>query len=488
MVDQAVVDSVYRLLLITGMGIILILLFNNFIFYHRKLKDSISLMLICAFLMGAFELFWEYVEGHPDLIWLTYMAAILYNTSFILFASIFNYFFLQLLNHTPKKKWVLWLIYGLPNIAFFILDVTTPWTGLVFTVNKETGFLNEESLYLSLFYIIVWAYFITALVVTIVHATKHWGDKNQFVKKLTFMLIGFDIIAPLSWLIQLAILGPSSDYVAISLVIALALAFLISNLNTLLLEESEDKIRVVEADLKIASNIQNDALPPANPEFNDKYPLTLRASMDTAKEVGGDFYDYFPINEQKVCFLMADVSGKGTPAALFMMNAKTVIKDHASIYDDTGKIFTLSNNRLNEGNKATMFATAWIAILNKDDMTIQYTNAGHTYPLLYRKGKGAEYMKKVDGLFLGVMAGIPYQSNIIKVEEGDRLFLYTDGVTEAHNIKDELYGEERLLNLFNDNIDKSDDEIIDIILKDVKAFTGEAPQFDDITMMIVTIK
>ena len=488
MVEQAVVDGLYRVLLITGMGIILILLFNNFVFYKRKIKDSISLMLICAFLMCAFEVFWEYVEGHPNLIGVTYFAAISYNTFFLLFASIFNYFFLQLLNVAPKKKWALILLYGVPNLLYFILDITTPLTGLVFSADAQTGFLTEEILYTTIFYILIFGYFLSALFISIYHAVRHRAERDQFARKLTFMLIGFSIIAPAFWLVQIVILGAASDYVGISLAIALALVFLISNLNTLLLVNSEAKMRSVEADLRIASKIQMDALPSSNPDFNDKYTLTLRAIMDTAKEVGGDFYDYFEINEQKVCFLMADVSGKGTPAALFMMNAKTVIKDHASIYDDTGKIFTFSNNRLNEGNKATMFATAWIAILNKEDMTIQYTNAGHTYPILYKKGKGAEYMKKVDGLMLGVMAGINYQSNIIKVEQGDRLFLYTDGITEAHNIKDELYGEARLLKLFNENIDKSDDEIIDIILKDVKAFTGEAPQFDDITMMIVTIK
>ena len=488
MIDQSVIDSVYRVLLMTGMAILLILLVNNFVFYHRKWKDSVSIMLICGVLMCAFELLWEYVEGHPGLIGLTYFAAISYNTFFILFSSIFNYYFLQLFHYLPNKKWALWLIYGLPNIAFFVLDVTTPWTGLVFSANEETGFLNEEILFQSAFYAILFAYFLSALAVAIIYAIKHKGQKDQFAKKLAFMLIGFNIIAPLFWILQVLVLGIESDYVALSLTIALALVFLISNLNTLLLVDSESKMKMVEADLQIASKIQMDALPPSDPDFGDQYPMTLRAIMDTAKEVGGDFYDYFPINDHKVCFLMADVSGKGTPAALFMMNAKTVIKDHASICDDTGKIFTLSNNRLKEGNQATMFATSWIAILDKETMTLQYTNAGHTYPLLYKKGKGVEYMKKVDGLFLGAMAGIPYQSNTLQVEKGDRLFLYTDGVTEAHNEKDELYGEDRLLKVFEDHIDKSEDEIIDIILKDVKAFSGEAPQFDDITMMIVTIE
>ena len=210
--------------------------------------------------------------------------------------------------------------------------------------------------------------------------------------------------------------------------------------------------------------------------------------MKTAKDVGGDFYDYFPIDDKRICFLIADVSGKGTPAALFMMTAKTVIKDHAMLYDDTSKIFSLANSRLVDGNKEMMFATSWIAILDTEKMTLQYTNAGHNYPLLFRTKGEVECLKKVDGTVLGMMKGLPYRSNTIDVEAGDRILLYTDGVTEAHNPEGKLYGEERLIKVFKENINNTEEQTIDAIYDDIDAFANGTAQFDDITMVVLTIK
>ncbi len=487
MVEQYILDNVYRILLLAGMAILLILLVNNFVMYRRKLTDHISLLIIACFFTNLFELLWEIVEGHLELAPLTYIFAGCYVVCFVIFASIFSHFFLEQFNCLPKKKWALALIYVVPNVAYFIIAVTTPWTGLLFSMGED-GVLVEEIMFEVLFPIVIFSYIGSSLIVAIYRAVKNKGKENKLQKKITFLLIGFNIIAPLFWVIQIVIMGFESLYVDTSLSLALALMFLISNLNSILLVDSETKMKEVEADLKIASNIQMSALPPSNPHFEDKFGIAIRASMDTAKEVGGDFYDYFPLDDHRICFLAADVSGKGTPAALFMMTAKTVIKDHALIYDDTAEIFQRSNNRLQEGNKATMFATSWIAILDISTMTLQFTNAGHTYPIFYKAGSGASYVKNVDGLFLGVMKDIPYKSNKIQVEKGDRILLYTDGVTEAHNTKDELYGEERLMKIFNESIDKDEEEVIDAIFKDIAEFSAGAPQFDDITMMVLTIK
>lgn len=486
MVEQSLLDNVYRILLLAGIAILLILLINNFVIYRRKLKDHISLLLLSCFITGVFEILWEYVEGNVELGALTYIFAFAYVIFFIIFASIFSHFFLNAFNCLPKRKRIQVLIFIVPIAIYFVFCVTSPWTGLVFSMGED-GVLIEGDLFNIGFPIIIFAYLGSSLVVALINLIRN-KSMSKLQKRITFLLIGFVIIAPLFWLVQVLILGIESIYVDTSISLALSLIFLISNLNAILLVDSETKYKEVEADLKIASNIQLSALPPSNPKFDDKYGIAIRASMDTAKEVGGDFYDYFPIDDKRICFLAADVSGKGTPAALFMMTAKTVIKDHALIYDDTAKIFQLANNRLQEGNKATMFATSWIAIFDSETMTLQYTNAGHTYPIFYHKDKGAQYIKKVDGLFLGVMRDIPYKSNTISVEKGDRILLYTDGVTEAHDVNNNLYGEERLLKVFSENIEKTEEEIIDIIFKDVMAFSTGAPQFDDITMMVITIK
>jgi serine phosphatase RsbU (regulator of sigma subunit) len=204
--------------------------------------------------------------------------------------------------------------------------------------------------------------------------------------------------------------------------------------------------------------------------------------------VGGDFYDYFPIDENRLCFLIADVSGKGTPAALFMMTAKTMIKDYTLNLNSTSEIFTAVNARLCESNEAGMFATAWIGIVDKRTMTLQYTNAGHNYPLLQRKGQPCEIVKKTHGLFLAGMEFTRYRQEEIQLEPGDRLLLYTDGVVEAHNRNNELYGDDRLKNKLDSVRDLSGEQVLESIFEDVNEYAAGVPQFDDITMVILSIE
>lgn len=476
--------GLYYLFLLTGMILVFILLINNFVFYRRKFKDDISLMIIFCFGTCLFELLWTITQGKTELIVLTYIFAIAYLIFALVFASFFSRFFLKFFNYYPKKKWLQILIYWLPNISVFVLCVTTPWTHLVYSMS-DTGFIIEELLFLFIEALAA-VYFVASLIVSIVYFAKNKENK-KVTRKVIFMLIGFVVIAPLTLVLQYALVGTQSDYINLSLCYALALTFLVSNLNTYLLVESEGKMKTIETELKIASKIQEDALPIGNPDFSNKFDIALRASMKTAKDVGGDFYDYFPLDDHRLCFLIADVSGKGTPAALFMMTAKTVIKDHAMIYNNTSEILTLANNRLCEGNKEMMFATAWIGILDFNEMTLEYTNAGHNYPLLQQKDE-LQCLKKVDGTMLGIIKGRNYMSNTIKVESGDRIFLYTDGVTEAHNPEGKLYGDNRLIEVFTKNINRSETDALDAIYDDVVSFSNGADQFDDITMMVITIK
>ena len=210
--------------------------------------------------------------------------------------------------------------------------------------------------------------------------------------------------------------------------------------------------------------------------------------MNTAKEVGSDFFDYFPLDENRLCFLIADVSGKGTPAALFMMTAKTMIKDYALNLDTTSEIFTAINARLCEGNEAGMFATAWIGIVDKRTMILQYTNAGHNYPMLQRKGQPCEMIRKNHGLFLAGMEFTQYHLNEIQLESGDQLLLYTDGVVEAHNRNNALYGDDRLKNMLDNTRDLPGGQVLERILGDANDFATGVPQFDDITMIVLTVK
>lgn len=252
-------------------------------------------------------------------------------------------------------------------------------------------------------------------------------------------------------------------------------------------ELAENTARI-GAELETAERIQKDMLPNIFPTFSERKEFDLYASMTAAREVGGDFYDFFMIDDYHLCFLIADVSGKGIPAAMFMMTAKTMIKDYALTHGNTDEIFTVVNERLCENNEAGMFATSWIGILDTRTRKLQFTNAGHNFPLLQRKGRPGEFLDDRHGLFLAGMEGIVYSRSEIDMNPGDRILLYTDGVTEAHNEDKELYGEDRLKNILDQTYEQNGETTLAKILEEVKAFSGAEEQFDDITMTILRIK
>jgi sigma-B regulation protein RsbU (phosphoserine phosphatase) len=207
--------------------------------------------------------------------------------------------------------------------------------------------------------------------------------------------------------------------------------------------------------------------------------------MIAAKEVGGDFYDFYKLNENTVAFLVADVSGKGIPAAMFMMNAKSTIKRYAERGLEVHEILEEANNALCEGNEAEMFVTAWMGILNLETGLLTFGNAGHNPPLLRHKDGTFEYLRSKPNLALAMMDGVPYKKHEIQLNPGDMLYLYTDGVTEATNAQIELFGEARLQDALNEKEDATAEDRCKRILADIDAFVGEAEQFDDITMLSV---
>ena len=239
----------------------------------------------------------------------------------------------------------------------------------------------------------------------------------------------------------------------------------------------------IDAELAFAKAIQHSALPSVFPPFPTRKEFDIWATMDTAKEVGGDFYDFYFVNKDTLAFLIADVSGKGIPAAMFMMNAKAVLKSYAESGLDVNKVFTLANEKLCEGNDAGMFVTAWMGFLNTETGEVTFANAGHNPPLVRHADGSFEYLKVRAGFVLAGMEGVKYRKNELQLAPSDVIYLYTDGVTEATNLNDELYGEDRLLALLNANKEASMEELCKLVKDDVFAFAGEAPQFDDITML-----
>ena len=241
----------------------------------------------------------------------------------------------------------------------------------------------------------------------------------------------------------------------------------------------------IDKELEYAKQIQLSALPTNFPENDD---FKIYAQMIAAKEVGGDFYDFYKLNDTTVAFLAADVSGKGIPAAMFMMTAKTIIKDLAESGMPVNDIFTKANEKLCENNESGMFVTAWMGILNLTTGNLHFANAGHNPPLLKRANSEFEYLKTRAGFVLAGMEGVRYRVGELTLSPGDRLFLYTDGVPEATNAENKLYGEDRLLSFMNQNSTVEATSFLPALKANIDEFVGEAPQFDDITMLMFDYK
>lgn len=239
----------------------------------------------------------------------------------------------------------------------------------------------------------------------------------------------------------------------------------------------------IDRELEFAKSIQHSAIPTVFPPYPGHSEFDIYATMDTAKEVGGDFYDFYFVGENRLGFLIADVSGKGIPAAMFMMTAKTIIKGYAESGKPVDEVFTTANEKLCESNDAGMFVTAWMGVLDTVTGKVEFANAGHNPPLVRHAGGGFEYLRSKPCFILAGMDGIKYRKNEFTLAPGDEIYLYTDGVTEATDSENNLYGEERLLALLNSMGDLSGEEICRAVKADIDAFVGDAPQFDDITML-----
>ncbi len=245
----------------------------------------------------------------------------------------------------------------------------------------------------------------------------------------------------------------------------------------------------IESELQIATNIQASMLPRTFPPYPKREEFDVYASMQPAKEVGGDFYDFFMIDEHKFGFVIGDVSGKGVPAALFMVIAKTLIKNEALRGIPAEQILKNANNALAEGNDELLFVTCFVAILDLKEERLEFSNAGHNPALIYHdQTDECEYLKAETGFVLGTMPDFEYKREEIEFNPGDIIYLYTDGITEAMNEANEQYGEARLRQNFLKIKDLEVEAIEASIKSSVKEFAGDAIQHDDITMLLTKFK
>lgn len=270
------------------------------------------------------------------------------------------------------------------------------------------------------------------------------------------------------------------------ILIAIVAIRIASRGRNMVLQQAEitSKTSRIESELNLATDIQANMLPSIFPIFPEHREFDIHASMHPAKEVGGDFYDIFMLGDDKLAFAIADVSGKGVPAALFMVIAKTLIKNYTQMGLSPAEVFNKTNETLLEGNDAQLFVTAWLAILDLNTGDVVFANAGHNPPVIKKPGEKYMYLTQKPGFVLAGIEGMKYKNFHEHLDKGARVFLYTDGVPEATDKDNNMYGEQRLLDLLNNSDSTSSaKELIEVVKEDLDKFYGDAEQFDDITMV-----
>lgn len=244
----------------------------------------------------------------------------------------------------------------------------------------------------------------------------------------------------------------------------------------------------VSTELSVAKRIQENAVPHNFPAFPERKDFDIFAYMKPAKEVGGDFYNYFLIDDDHLALVMADVSGKGIPAALFMMVANILISDRTRLGGTPAEIIEYVNDTVCSNNEAGMFVTVWLGILELSTGKITACNAGHDDPAVYRKGGTFELVKTVHDIAVGAMGGLPYSDYEIQLNKGDKLFLYTDGVPEATDRDMKMLSLDTMVDTLNRHKEETPQQILEGISNDINEFVADAPQFDDITMLCLELK
>lgn len=291
------------------------------------------------------------------------------------------------------------------------------------------------------------------------------------------------IIAPI-----LAIIIQSSTYdiqfIIFATVFAAVYMFFVitQNLNERYELQQQETARI-GTELSMATDIQASQLPRLFPAFPNRSEFDLYASMTPAKEVGGDFYDFFLIDDNHLGLVMADVSGKGIPAALFMMISRVLIKTHLQNGESPGEALKNVNDQLCDGNDANLFVTVWLAVLEISTGKVVSANAGHEHPAIYRVGKKYELDIYKHSPALAMLENITFKEQSFTLKPGDSIFVYTDGVPEATNIDKELFGTDRMLNVLNENSNLTPEQVLTNVMNGIKRFVGDAEQFDDITML-----
>ena len=342
------------------------------------------------------------------------------------------------------------------------------WFGFFFTVDKNSSYRRGHLYPVFMLYSVV----VTIVIIALIVANRKKLHRRQIIALVIYLGTPLPLI-----IVAIFVYGLSLNYI-------MCMLDTLVMYGVLSVEQGREKM-AVNKELSTAASSQEGMLPRSFPLFPDRNEFELHASMDPAKEVGGDFYDAFLIDEDHLAIVMADVSGKGVPAALFMVIAKTLIKNRSQMGGTPAEILADVNDRLCEGNDAKLFVTVWLGILTVSTGHVIEANAGHENPVI-RRGDGAyEELKRKHGFVCGGKKKMRYRDDEFDLHPGDILFVYTDGVSEATNGDGVRYGTNRMLTALNEAGDQNPEELLKAVRKDVDVFVKTAPQFDDLTMLAV---
>ena len=358
---------------------------------------------------------------------------------------------------------------GLIVVVAIVLRAVNLFNGMYFSVD-EAGVYQRGALYP----VSMLSSVLALIAVTIVAIVERKQLQTyQIVAAVLY------IIAPFATaILTVSIYGLSIGSSVIMLI--LLLMYCVLNIT-----QGKEKA-IADRDLTMASGIQKNVLPKIFPYLPERKEFDIYATMTPAKEVGGDFYDFFMIDDDHIAIVIADVSGKGMPAALFMMVARTLIKNQtqgASFSKDPKEILAHVNNQLCEGNDMELFVTAWLGIITLSTGHLEYASAGHEYPAISKGGKDFFILKERNSPPLATMEGLKFRGGDMELQNGDVLYVYTDGVTEATDSENELFGIDRMLDALNIDVNADVKDIDTNVRNAINAFVSDAPQFDDITML-----
>ena len=413
------------------------------------------------------------VDGVSFLRYINILDNILYYMCAPLEAFFFWHYTISYLDYDDKSIVKLNKILKIGLVAAIIAIWLNLFLPVYFTVSPEGIYTRTEHYLFSMLY----TYFALIASMGIVIKKRNHLQKYQFV---TFFIYA---VAPLIIsIITLPIYGLS--IISCCIMLILLLVYCILNVS-----QGRDRA-IADRDLALAAALQKGLLPRTFPPFPDKDEIDIYASMTPAKEVGGDFYDFFMIDEDHIGIVIADVSGKGVPAALFMMISRTIIKTQTMNSKDMDpiKIFEKVNDQLCDGNTMGLFVTAWLGIIDIKTGTLSYANAGHEYPALKKSGGKFELVKEKHSPPLGAMEGMIFRGGVSKLDPNDTIFLYTDGVTEATDPDNNLFDLQRMLDALNEDPERSLMELDRAVRKNIDDFVKDAAQFDDITMLCLNYK